>query len=180
MANISLHETMPRSAADPPAAATGADIGLERRLERISDLIRRMLRTVRLPDASVDMTPTQLVVFFHLYEHASLRIGVLAKKMGTAQNTVSEVVSRLQRAGFVRKQRDPTDQRAVMVALTDSGRSAFEDRRDVMRRHHKLMLEALSADDQGRFVDAFEMIVSIMERAREAISQLQAGTRRKR
>jgi DNA-binding MarR family transcriptional regulator len=170
---------MPRSAADPPPAA-GADTGLERRLERISDLMRRLLRTVRVPDARIDMTPTQLVVFFHLYEHPSLRIGALARKMGTAQNTVSEVVSRLQRAGFVRKQRDPADQRAVMVALTESGRSAFEVRRELMRRQHKLMLEALSAEDQARFMEAFERIVSIIERARDANSQSKADTRRRR
>lgn len=155
------------------------DLDLERKLERLGELVRRMIASVRFVEDSTDLTPTQLVVL-SILEQGPIRVGMLAVAMGAAQNTVSEVVARLQRSGLVSKQRDPADNRAVLVQLTDRGVRALEARRTAMRATHRAVLEALTKEDRQRFVDAFELIVEMTERARDTVTQSREQARRSR
>jgi DNA-binding MarR family transcriptional regulator len=152
-----------------PRAAPARNIDVERKLERIGELVRRLLRSMRIPDDATELTPTQLVVLSHLDEQP-MRVGVLAGRMGAAQNTISEVVARLERSGMVSKQRDPDDHRAVLVGLAPVGRRMLERRRAIMRGAHRAVIEALSPADRVRFVEAFELLVEMTERAREQVS----------
>jgi len=145
-------------------AAPARNLDVERKLERISELVKRLLRSMRVPDDAAELTPTQLVVLSHLDEQP-LRVGVLAGRMGAAQNTISEVVARLERIHLVSKQRDEADHRAVLVGLAPAGRRMLERRRSAMRGAHRAVLEALSPADRTRFVEAFELIVEMTERA---------------
>ena len=160
-----------------PIPHPSSDLDLERKLERIGELVKRMLLSMRLPDDPSDLTPTQVVVLSSL-EQGPMRVGVLASAIGAAQNTISEVVARLQRSGFVSKTRDSSDHRAVLVGLTSEGLQALDRRRAVMRSAHRTVLEALSVEDRQRFVDAFELLVEMTERARDSNAQSRQQARR--
>ena len=155
------------------------DLDLERKLERLGELVRRMVASVRFADDSPELTPTQVAVLSNL-EEGPTRVGMLAAAMGAAQNTISEVVARLQRSGLVSKQRDPADHRAVLVQLTERGAEALEARRASMKSAHRAVLAALTKEDRQRFVDAFELIVEMTERARDTIAQSREQARRSR
>jgi DNA-binding MarR family transcriptional regulator len=76
------------------------------------------------------------------------------------------------------KERDPQDHRAVIVRLTLAGKEALERRREILCDNHRHLLEAMSADEQRRFVDAFEVMVSMAEKARSAGSSTRRVARR--
>ncbi|PKN45767.1 MAG: hypothetical protein CVU63_08450 [Deltaproteobacteria bacterium HGW-Deltaproteobacteria-20] len=162
--------TRPGSA-PPPLDPAHADV--EIKLERMGELVKRMLTSVRMPEDASELTPTQIAVLCIL-EEGPQRVGVLASAIGAAQNTISEVVARLQRTGLVGKDRDPVDQRAVLVALTERGLQALHKRRAAMRSAHRTILQALAVEDRQRFVDAFELLVELTERARLSIARTQA------
>jgi len=143
------------------------DPELDKRLEQLTHLMRRMFRVVRMPEEHADLTPTQLLTLSHLDVHGSMRIGALAQALGAAQNTVSEVVSRMVRSGMLLKERDPADNRAVIVRMGPQGKAALELHRAGARRVNRELLEALTAEQQERLLESFEMMVSLVERARE-------------
>lgn len=155
------------------------DPAIERHLESMRQLMRRAVKTISLSDVTSALTPTQLVVLVHLDEREKSRIGGLAQALGAAQNTVSEVVTRMQRAGMVVKERDPDDNRAVVVRLAPKGRAALEEQRATMRGQHRALLEALTDEERRRFIESFEVIVSMAERARLAMAEARRGARRK-
>jgi len=150
---------------------------LEGKLDQLAILMRRMVRVVRVPDDHAALTPTQMVVL-SLLDDGALRIGSLAATMGAAQNTVSEVVARLSRSGLVRKTPDPVDGRAVLVELTPAGRLALERRRKAMRDYHRSVLKALSPKERHKFVEAFEVLVTMAETARRQMSRQTTRQRR--
>ncbi len=160
-----------------PTASRRREQDLERKLEQMSDLMRRMVRAVRVPESDVDLTPTQLLVLSLLDEGPS-RIGVLASAAAAAQNTISEVVARLTRSGLVSKSPDPGDGRAVLVGLTAAGKQALETRRRAMHDYHRSVLGALSARDRQRFVEAFEVLVTMAEAAHAQAMKPMSPTRR--
>src|SRR5262249_32084311 len=94
-----------------------------------------------------------------------MNIAALRKVLGGAQSTVSEIVGRLARLGYIEKRVDPTDSRAVVVTTTARGRRVVRARVEHMKTRHRQLLAALSPADQGRFVQATEVIVSLMSRA---------------
>jgi len=75
------------------------------------------------------------------------RISDLAVLAGIAQPSMSELVSRLEADGLVRRSRDPADGRVTRVGLTPSGRRFLAQRR--RRRADRLaaVIAVLPADD---------------------------------
>ncbi len=63
----------------------------------------------------------QLWIIQELHEVDGLRVGELAKKLAIHQTTTSNLLDSLEKRGYVNKIRDPNDQRAVRVSLTESG-----------------------------------------------------------
>jgi DNA-binding MarR family transcriptional regulator len=158
---------------------TATDPIVERRLERLGQLMRRVVRSLRVPDDNLELTPTQLVVLCHL-EERPMRVGELAVAAGAAQNTISEVVARLTRSGLVWKKRDPGDKRAVVVGLSDQGVSALATRRESAKSAQRTILNALSVEDQQRFVDAFELIANMAEHSKSVATDTKREIRRKK
>jgi DNA-binding MarR family transcriptional regulator len=67
----------------------------------------------------------------------------LAEHLGVAQSSVTAVIDRLERAGLAERHTHPTDRRALIIALTDEGRSAIADIR-------RWTIDALGAIDRAR------------------------------
>ncbi len=58
-----------------------------------------------------------------------LRLTALAEREAVSQPAMTGLVTRLEAAGYVMRTPDPSDGRAVLVALTDPGRALIEQRR---------------------------------------------------
>src|ERR1700677_2151222 len=58
------------------------------------------------------------------------RLTALAAREGVTQPAMTQLISRLEDAGQVRRESDPDDGRVVLVTITDEGRSTLAHRRD--------------------------------------------------
>lgn len=108
---------MPMDSAGPPddaSALAEALYGL------MAAAVRRMNRDISLTSAAVLSTVERT---------GSRRITDLAAIEGVAQPSMTALVSNLERAGLVERQRDDEDQRVVLVALTTAGADYLRARR---------------------------------------------------
>jgi DNA-binding MarR family transcriptional regulator len=69
------------------------------------------------------LTHPQYLVMLALWERGPLAIKDLSRLLQLDPGTLSPLVKRLEQAGFVRRDRDPRDERALAIALTDEGRA---------------------------------------------------------
>jgi len=67
------------------------------------------------------ITYPQYLALLVLWERGSIRLGEIAEALNLASHAVSPIIDRLEHAGLVRRISDPTDARAVLVDLTQSG-----------------------------------------------------------
>jgi len=67
--------------------------------------------------------PGQDYLLETLAEEDGLHVGEIARRLKIEVPTVVRTVQRLEAAGFVRRDRDPKDQRRSLVLLTDRGRA---------------------------------------------------------
>ena len=57
----------------------------------------------------------------------SIRMQELADEIGVNQSTLSRVATRLEQAGLVARRTSEADRRGIHIALTDSGRTSFDE-----------------------------------------------------
>jgi DNA-binding MarR family transcriptional regulator len=88
------------------------------------------------------------------------RITELAAREGISQPAVTQLVNRMERRGWVERERDPSDGRVVLVGLTEAGREAVERLRADFRA---LLHEEMTALDDDE-VETLARAVKILDR----------------
>jgi len=73
------------------------------------------------------LTHPQYLVMLALWQHGPLSVKALSGLLQLDPGTLSPLIKRLEVGGLVRRDRDPRDERALAIALTDEGR-ALRDR----------------------------------------------------
>ena len=72
------------------------------------------------------VTYPQYLVLSTLWELGGLTISAIADRLSLEPSMITPLVKRLEAAGFVTRQRNPKDERQVIVSLTAKGRSLNE------------------------------------------------------
>jgi len=69
------------------------------------------------------ITYPQYLTLSVLWEEDGRSIGAVAERLALEPSTLTPLVKRLEAAGFVRRERNPADERQVIVRLTEPGRA---------------------------------------------------------
>ena len=72
------------------------------------------------------LTYTQYIAIIALWENDNQTVSSLGEKLFLESNTLTPILKKLEGMGYLRRQRDPTDERQVLVNLTDAGRRLRE------------------------------------------------------
>ncbi|GAB2856917.1 MarR family transcriptional regulator [Actinoallomurus bryophytorum] len=104
---------------------TARTVGAEEALDVVIAM-HRLMRRLRRAGNTGAVHPTQLIVLALLMQYGPLRVGELARRVPCSQPTATTAVAGLLAAGFVDREPDPTDGRAIRVAATDAGRAILQ------------------------------------------------------
>ncbi|MHB1295108.1 MAG: MarR family winged helix-turn-helix transcriptional regulator [Anaerolineae bacterium] len=83
-----------------------------------------------------------------LADHDSLPQSRLAEHLGVTAATVSRMLERMEKAGFVNRTSDPADQRVTRVHLTDRGRAVQGDMRHLIERIEQETFAGFSPEER--------------------------------
>ncbi|WP_394840991.1 MarR family transcriptional regulator [Pendulispora brunnea] len=72
------------------------------------------------------LTYTQYIAIVSLWENDNQTVSELGEKLFLESNTLTPILKKLEGMGYLRRQRDPADERHVIVGLTDAGRRLRE------------------------------------------------------
>ncbi len=87
-------------------------------------------------------------MLFALWEQEGATHGELAVRLHVKPATITKMITRMERAGFVERRSDPEDQRVSRVYLSDAGRSIREQVEQVWRTLEAETFEGFSADER--------------------------------
>ena len=125
---------------------------LESVLEQITRLIRRLATTGELG-------LTGAMVLARLTRDGPQRLTELALGEDLSQPGMTQLVTRLERDGLVRR----TDRRGVLVEVTDSGRELVERRRAERSAEVRELFGRLDAEDQGAIAAALPALARLVQ-----------------
>lgn len=144
-----------RDVRDVPAEAT----------ERESVAFMRLLHLIEATHsgrATVDLDLRQRLIVQAIGLSGPAAIAGIGQRLGVSPSTMTGLVDRLERQGYVERRRHPTDRRATFLMLTRKGQRAFEREKDFYRRlinemlapigeaARRLVLQALDQLSAGR------------------------------
>ena len=106
--------------------------------------LRHAVYLSRSMDSAGDITTMQMSTLA-MSADEPLRVSKVAANLGIRVPSATEQIIKLEQAGLVMRQADPTDSRAVLVHLTDEGRAAWEA---ANRRRNELVADLLAQLDE--------------------------------
>ena len=120
--------------------------------ERYLAFHHRMFRAVNDEMNACGMSMARTKVLSRLHEQGPTRQNVLAAEFGLSPHSITDIVDSLERAGMAERRPDPTDRRAKLVAITDSGEAALDVANATRERLLKEIFGALSEEDRATFL----------------------------
>jgi DNA-binding MarR family transcriptional regulator len=94
-----------------------------------------------------DLTLAQLSILLTLLDQGPIRMTELAARERVRTPTTTVAIRRLEKLGLVKRSRDPSDLRAVLVDVTPQGLVQHREALATRRAHLAELLGRLSADD---------------------------------
>lgn len=142
----------PRSEGSPGArgeAAGSVGEALQATLDAVHRVRSRPEARLSLRSAAGDqVTPTDSWLLARLAQVGPLRMSALARWQGVDRSTMTAQVTRLERRGWVRRERDPGDGRALVVVLQPTGQELVDHLRRVGREATDRMVAHWPRRDQ--------------------------------
>ena len=91
-----------------------------------------------------------------------IRMKPLAQKLGVTMGTLTVMINRLEKEGYVQREKDPDDGRGFNILLTEKGR-------EVHREHHAYHLKLVEDIANPLEPEEFEQLLNIFSKINEAI-----------
>lgn len=88
---------------------------------------REIIRRYQPLLEEIDLTYTQYLAMMVLWEQESLSAGELGERLFLDSGTLTPMLKKMEQKGLLSRQRDPADERRLLLTLTDQGR-ALRDR----------------------------------------------------
>jgi DNA-binding MarR family transcriptional regulator len=137
-------------------------------LERIVGLFRSLS-----PPSGLSMTAAATLA--SIERLGPQRLTILAAREGVTQPAMTQLISRLEDAGLVRREPSPDDGRVVMVAITDLGRTTLARRRAGRTERLAGILARLSPAHQNALLAALPALDALASIPREDDHARQGG-----
>lgn len=118
---------------------------LQRVLAKVFSVLRR--GDTNRTEAGGDLTLAQLSILLTLLDQGPIRMTELAAHERVRTPTTTVAIRRLEKLGLVKRSRDPSDLRAVLVDITPQGLAQHREALAARRAHLATRLAKLSEED---------------------------------
>ena len=116
----------------------------------------------------LDLNPTDLRCLDWLTTGA-MSAGELGEATGLSSAATTTLLDRLERKGYVRRQRDTVDRRKVLIELTPAGSAQIDELYGPLAREGGRLLDRFSDDELIKLRDFLVEATAVIDRHRERV-----------
>jgi DNA-binding MarR family transcriptional regulator len=121
---------------------------LQQVLSKLFSVLRRSDANKNTPEGGADLTLAQLSILLTLLDLGPIRMTELAAHERVRTPTTTVAIRRLEKLGLVKRSRDPSDLRAVLVDVTPRGLVQHREALATRRAQLAAMLTKLSTEER--------------------------------
>lgn len=130
---------------------------------RLRRIIREMSRHSKYIQEAYQITVPQLLCLQEVYEHGPMSIGGLTKIVFLNNSTVTGIVDRLEKRGYLKRTRISNDRRQVHLEITEEGARFLETAPTPLQQRFMEKLTELDAEKIETILWALEVLVEMLE-----------------
>lgn len=108
------------------------------------------------------LSARECAVLSHLHAQPSLSASTLAKHLGLARSTLSEVVLRMVELGFLDALRDERDERRKRLVVTDAGQAALSSVEVLDERKLATVLARLTEHERVTVIEGLDLLAKVV------------------
>jgi DNA-binding MarR family transcriptional regulator len=128
--------------------------------------LRRIMQAIDLHSKSLNkkygITGPQLVILREVSEHKEISVGELAKTISLGQATVTGVLNRLEKRGFITRRRSENDKRRVLIRATETCKNLLDEAPPPLQETFLNQFEKLQNWGQHMVLSSLQRIVMMM------------------
>jgi DNA-binding MarR family transcriptional regulator len=128
-----------------------------RRILRVTDQGGRKLASV------TGLTPSQMMVLQQIDRTEMTTPSAVAVALKFGQATVTNIVDRLEAAGYATRQRNERDKRQFHLHITDAGRQVLDSAPDLLQERFRDRFEALATWEQAMILAGLERLGHLLD-----------------
>ncbi len=130
-------------------------------------LLRQIIKSTDMQDKEISrctgLTLPQLMVMETLQLTAPLTTGDLAKEIFLTQATVTSILDRLVKKGFVTRERGTTDKRKVWISLTTDGETLMKGAPKTQQDTFSRRFDDIQDWEQSMVISSLERIAVMLD-----------------
>lgn len=108
----------------------------------------------------VELNSAQGRIMFALWQKDGVSINELAKKTQLKKSTLTSMLDRLERMGYIRRQRSKKDRRKILIKRTEKDRTMEKKYVEVSEEMTRLFYKGFSKSEIDRFEKDLERILN--------------------
>lgn len=113
-----------------------------------------------LKDCNIEINSAQGRIMFALWQEDGVSINELAKKTQLKKSTLTSMLDRLEKMGYVRRQRSKKDRRKVLIVRTIKDKNLESEYVKLSQEHTRLFYHGFSEDEIDRFEEDLKRILN--------------------
>ena len=149
------------------SSPVSSDVSPDVSPEDLMIAVERMVRHVRHSATTGGLSTAASSALARLGREGPHRLTDLARAEGVSQPNMTQLVTRMERAGLVRRSTDSTDGRGVLVAVTETGLDVFRERRAERTRALVQLIEELTEPEQHAVKVALPALARVIQDRQE-------------
>ena len=121
----------------------------ERFIFLISKVHQKLLTSLQksFSESGIEVTPIQVMLLFYLQQSNGLSLTQISQGLMLENPTVTGLIDRLEKSGYVKRSDHPNDRRVYLVHLTEKGNKVAKKALPIVRKLNEQIKEGYSRDE---------------------------------
>jgi len=128
---------------------------------KLNKVMRKVQRFYEAKLSSFGITPVQFVVLASLLKNDGMKFKDLAENIDMDGSTLTGILDRLERAGYVERKGDPEDRRSVLIFLTEKANESGPALLKTAEEFDEEIKEHFTPDEFDVFIRVLDKITEL-------------------
>lgn len=138
-------------------------------VREVGELVQRLVRVFQLFERDQikvhGFTSSQCYTLLELLKQKNISMNELSNKMNLDTSTMTRVIDNLVRDELVKRVRDETDRRFVVVELTSKGQSVSQSLSQSIEAYYQRIIENLPLGQTEQVLTSVQLLLTAFEKA---------------
>lgn len=143
----------------PKEEFSGSVVRIERLLRHVAFIIKKRGRDIL---SDFEITTPQFLALVVLKDKPGITMGELCERLFLACSTATDLIDRMEKNGYLERNRDPEDRRVIRLSITGKGKDIISQVINARRRYVESILAQLTQEEIDQLERSLEKLDALM------------------